>query len=395
MNNNVVSVVIEHRFYKCSQGFYWSENSYEYSFWKRYLSVYEKVIIIARVLPPSMHNEDVGLLKRVDGAGVSFFDVPYYLGPKEFVCSFHRIVACFFNYRKKLVGDVILRYPSILSHLFYSLCVQKGVNRVGVEVVGDPQDTFNEVTRKVSLLNLYKIIFVKAQKKACRFADSISYVTKYKLQERYPPSDYSFQTHYSSIDLKEEDFHVRDNYKLGSKIEMICIGNLSFDYKCCDLALKVVDSLNKIGLPVHLTWIGGGKLQSQYELLADKMNLNKQVSFIGNVADKKVIHSYLDSADIFLLTSKQEGLPRVLIESMARSLYCISTNVGGVGELLKDEFISNIDDKYAFVKKIKYFYSMSESNKLLVSSCNMAKAKEYCIDELSIRRTSMYLALKG
>ena len=44
----------------------------------------------------------------------------------------------------------------------------------------------------------------------------------------------------------------------------------------------------------------------------------------------------LDAADVFVLPSRQEGLPRAMIEAMARSLPCVGSDVGGISELIPD-----------------------------------------------------------
>ncbi|MGY0646419.1 MAG: glycosyltransferase, partial [Paraglaciecola chathamensis] len=62
-----VDIVIEQRFYRCLKGQYWTENMFPYAFWLRYLRVFSRVNIVARVAhvnkaEPSWH--------RVDGSKV-------------------------------------------------------------------------------------------------------------------------------------------------------------------------------------------------------------------------------------------------------------------------------------------------------------------------------------
>ena len=74
---NVV-VTVEQRFDSTPDGKVWTQTSFPYSFWTRYLEVFEGVRVVARVRAvPSVPSD----WKRADGEGVSFIAVPYYIGP--------------------------------------------------------------------------------------------------------------------------------------------------------------------------------------------------------------------------------------------------------------------------------------------------------------------------
>ncbi len=56
--------------------------------------------------------------------------------------------------------------------------------------------------------------------------------------------------------------------------------------------------------------------------------------------------------DLYLQFSKIEGLPRALIEAIARGCPAISSNVGGINELLSMETLVNSGDSLALSNKI-------------------------------------------
>ena len=85
-------------------------------------------------------------------------------------------------------------------------------------------------------------------------------------------------------------------------------------------------------LDVELYIIGTGPLESYLKKISSKY-LNQNIFFLGYVDNP---YPYLKSADIFLLTSKSEGFPTVVVEALALGIPVVCTKVGGVEELLYD-----------------------------------------------------------
>ena len=77
--------------------------------------------------------------------------------------------------------------------------------------------------------------------------------------------------------------------------------------------------------------IGDGHLRENLEQKAAKLGLNNSVTFLGNRNDADVFYAGLD---IVALTSLNEGTPLSLIEAMANEKAVVSTDVGGVRDLL-------------------------------------------------------------
>src|SRR5687768_10266245 len=104
---NVV-VSSEQRFDRTPDGAVWTQAQSAYSFWTRYLAVFDHICVVARVqevstLPPGW--------RRVDGEGVSFATIPHYLGPWQYFIRMHQVQGVAQN----VVGSndaVIFRVPS-------------------------------------------------------------------------------------------------------------------------------------------------------------------------------------------------------------------------------------------------------------------------------------------
>ena len=384
----LVDVVIEQRFYRCAKNKYWTENAFPYDFWTRYLDVFSEVNIVARVAEVSEPKSD---WKRVDGKKVGFVDLPSYIGPWGFLKTVPQLIRSL-RKRKAVKRKVIYRVPSILAE-FYNIFAIPKLQPYAVEVVGDPADVFAVGANKSLLRPFFKWLFVKMLKQNCQGAVSLSYVTEYSLQQRYPPNALSFHTHYSSIQLQQDDYKQRDNYVLSNPIKIVCIGNLTQPYKGCDFMLETLAMLKQQQIECHVSWVGGGYLLEDMQHLAKRLNVENQINFVGNLASRELIREQIDQADMFILTSRQEGLPRVLIESMARSLVCIATNVGGVKELISKDFIIERDNIEQLVNVIDRVRQLSEIELLNTATTNFNKALEYENSALRSRRQAMYQRL--
>jgi glycosyltransferase involved in cell wall biosynthesis len=79
--------------------------------------------------------------------------------------------------------------------------------------------------------------------------------------------------------------------------------------------------------------VGGGRLSDTVSEWINNRGLEKRVSLIGPVSD---VASWLEIMDVFLFTSVSEGLPNVIIEAQGFGVPVVSTDVGGVSEIVED-----------------------------------------------------------
>src|SRR4029077_4545824 len=88
------------------------------------------------------------------------------------------------------------------------------------------------------------------------------------------------------------------------------------------------------GMAIQLTIVGNGRCRAALDTGARERGIERDVRFTGRVPAGAPVREILDGADLFVLASKTEGLPRAMIEAMARGLPCIGSAVGGIPELL-------------------------------------------------------------
>ncbi|HEY2249668.1 MAG TPA: GT4 family glycosyltransferase PelF, partial [Planctomycetaceae bacterium] len=80
--------------------------------------------------------------------------------------------------------------------------------------------------------------------------------------------------------------------------------------------------------------VGDGPDRAMLEAMCDELDLRSNVNFLGFRHD---LHELLPQADLFVLSSVTEGLPMTLLEAMAAGLPIVSTDVGGIPELVDHE----------------------------------------------------------
>lgn len=117
----------------------------------------------------------------------------------------------------------------------------------------------------------------------------------------------------------------------GNKI-LLAMGRLT-EQKGFDLLLRAFSKIS----PKHRDWIlqiwGEGPLQDSLEKLRDQLNLQDKVQFRGLT---KKSYDIMQNADIFVMSSRWEGLPMVLGEAMACGLPVISFACHGPKDLIRD-----------------------------------------------------------
>ena len=80
--------------------------------------------------------------------------------------------------------------------------------------------------------------------------------------------------------------------------------------------------------------IGEGEQKNKLEGLIKEFELEKNVFLLGTTADAS---KYLKAFDLFLLNSRKEGLPYVILEAGLAGLPVVATQVGGISEIITSE----------------------------------------------------------
>jgi len=114
---------------------------------------------------------------------------------------------------------------------------------------------------------------------------------------------------------------------------LVCVGRLS-EQKGQVLLLQAVAILIQQGIDLRLTLVGDGDLRPAIETAIAELKLQDYVEITGWATEQEV-KAQINAAKAMILPSFAEGLPVVLMESLALGRPVISTYIAGIPELIK------------------------------------------------------------
>ena len=400
-----VCVALEHRFVGTPDGRVWTPTHHPYSFFCNYLQVFDRVRVIARVFPAGKEKRE---LHPADGPGVEFYELPPYAGPFQFAWNRLRVKARASGAVEK--GDaVILRVPGQVANSVDYWLHQRGMP-FALEVVGDPYDNLSPRANRHPVAPIARRYFTRHLRSQCQRANAVSYVTQHALQRRYPPGERRYTTEYSSVALRGESFVTERSYATAvsdvnlsgdaygtertatpakGTFRCLCVGMLDSLVKGPDTLIDAIAICKHRGVSIQAVFVGGGPYIEKLRKRTVKLGIEEFVQFRGALPGGEPVRHEMDSADIFVLPSRAEGLPRAMLEAMARGLPCIGSTVGGIPELLRQEDLVPPDAPVALADKLMEV--LRDRDRLArMSRQSLAVAKDYCAPVLDEKRRYFY-----
>lgn len=342
-------VALEHHFVRTPVGVYTSL-SFGYDYWSRYLAVYDSVVVLARV----KHGSGVpdGYF-RADGLRVTFIDMPSYLGLAQFVRSIFKVLRVA-RLAAELDACFLLRTGNICTSLWLWLYFYR--KPYAREVQGDTLEAIRYFTRSTRprIGHFIAIISDWLSRIQVKHAVCASYVSRY-CQRRYPNRRPSKEFIFSSVSLSP-DMVAAPRPRSFFDVEIcrfVSVGRLELE-KGHHVLIQAAKILKDRGVSDWtLRIIGPGR---EYDNLLNQVRaagVENNVEIVGPVKYGTPLCKELDDAHIFVLPSYTEGMPRALIEAMARGLPAIGSDVGGITELLTEDQLVPPGDPVSLANKIQ------------------------------------------
>lgn len=238
--------------------------------------------------------------------------------------------------------EIIKRSPNLNS---------KKYMWIHCEVKKDDIDTYNEYKR---IYNSFDKLIGVSEMSINTFIDT------------FPDSKDKVELIYNYVDIdkiiNKSKEKVNDAY-LTNKINFISVGRV-VNEKAYD---RIIDLANNFK-DIQFNIIGNGNEKENLE----KKILNNNVTNVKFLGQKSNPYPYVLNSDVFLLSSRSEAYPTVIIEAMILNKFIIATDVPGVKEILSnyDSKIIVENSKEGIEKGIKEYLKNKDKYKKNVSGNN-------------------------
>lgn len=140
----------------------------------------------------------------------------------------------------------------------------------------------------------------------------------------------------SSAHYNKDIGTIKQRFVSEKNVNVLHVGRLT-GIKNQNLIIEVIHKLNNNSdLVWNLKILGEGPLRVSLQKKIDSLGQSENITLVGQVDRGKSFWNYFDESDIFLMASKSEGTPKVILESMARSVPVVAPSVGGIPFLVEN-----------------------------------------------------------
>ena len=189
----------------------------------------------------------------------------------------------------------------------------------------------NEASKEMP--TLYLAIMKLMYKRGIAIPIAISTLIKNSIKDYYRIADGRIPLIYNCIDTQyfKPNYH-HDVVSENNVTKLCCVARFSYQ-KNHLLLLEAFSIALKQNNSLELTLVGDGELRTEVEKKIESLSISDKVKLVGNTNN---VLKYLQESDIFILSSRYEGLPLSVLEAMATGLGIIAPKVGGIPDVVNN-----------------------------------------------------------
>ncbi|MFZ3390776.1 glycosyltransferase family 4 protein [Buttiauxella gaviniae] len=367
----------DHYFYHVKGNVY-SAGKLPYSSFRRYFNHFDSISVVSRYkeMDSVAANWSVS-----DGENIDFFKMEnksslsgLFLKDKKRIDELYALI--------KNADGIVVRLPSEIGTMVAGIARELGKKYIA-EVVACPWDAMTGYKSVKGYL--YAPFLTLRTRLAVKNAWGAIYVTDNFLQQRYPNNRSIAASNVELLNSTQERLvktHPKKAVRLG------LIGSLDSPHKGFDTIYKALSVLANKNIDISLHIVGGGE-KYKNETLLTELGITDKVFFLGNIKPGKDIYDFLDTTDIYVQPSNQEGLPRSVIEAMSRACPVVLSTAGGMPELVTSEYLHKPGDYESLADIIaRLVEDESEFTRCVESS--IKTAERFDSGKLAIKRYDFF-----
>lgn len=293
------------------------------------------------------------------------------------------------------------RYIAVLLHkpdVFHIQWARRLERWTFLKEVYDCKIMLSLLGTQINIAPKYEKDLVESFNKHFKFVDcfiSVSQDTANQLTQFNVPNHKNKVIHMSVPKL------AFDNFKMNTKcanglIKLVSVGRHDW-VKGYSYAIEAVKTLLKNGLNVEYTIIAQGKVPEEILFQVHQLGIQKQVQFVKGKKQKELFNS-LHEYDIMILSSLSEGISNAVVEAMAIGIPVISTNCGGMREIIKPNetgWLVPIRDSKSIANAVEEICNLDEANlTTIIKNAHELVHEQFHPDNVTPKIISLYTSFE-
>lgn len=223
-----------------------------------------------------------------------------------------------------------------------------------------------------------KVVYERMDEVVC-----VSEGVKQSVLNLHPVLESNISVIYNPVDTTLIAAKGQESIKVGRGLNVLAIGRLLNSQKAFDLLLAAHHQNIAAGMDYHLTILGEGSDREVLEKYIQEHQLSDHTSLLGFQDNP---YPYIAGCDLFVMSSRYEGYPVVLVEAMTLGKAIVSTACTGPQEALND-------GEFGYLVPVNDVNTLAEGIKTLLEDQGVreryASLSKQRADIFSFRRSMM------
>jgi len=227
-----------------------------------------------------------------------------------------------FNHIRKYKYDIVHAQAGIAPCMIAKF--------LGVKLILEHKHGLDFTDEQIKNMNIVKLYYERTKKYFTDYTLTGCAKDKLVLQNKFKYRENTVITVYNGLENTNEIFKKVN----GNKFIIGTIGRLTFQ-KGQEYFIEMAKNLSDENKNFEFHIYGEGENYESYNKLIKNYGIEEKVFLKGYTNN---VSEIMNTFDLFVLTSRYEGIPYVILEAMRNSVPVITTDVGGISEVIQNMY---------------------------------------------------------